>query len=359
MLYISRCLGARRWSVMDTDDYTETACTMKDLERYCLELGVVIKGVDVRDTLETSVRGVVKHVRHIRGVSVYQDEMYMTSLQTKSAFLKGVSIKTLGTEIVSITAENMKDGAFEVVRLSDYGESCGNRILQSLIIPSGCHLVLVIDDKIKLKRFTFKGIEAVNYVLLDLTELTNEKIRENLYTLNRFRHGYNEFEGYIADRKETIDFYKGVGLVVNGPGIHSASTTIASLLSEPGVVCKKLAERYASLFSGIFNVELKFEDTDSTHRRVVNYLIQPVIKSSLQMIQECSLDFVFLRRWSLLILSILYETGNSDEHSVRMLCNYMAYFDVSNEYRSSFLKLCRNTIETVHKFALDRMWVKV
>lgn len=354
MLYISRCLSADSWGVVDTDDYTETRCTMSDLVEACVHHGLDIKGVVLDSASVVDKSGEVFVTKFVKKIDVYQNPSFLKTSQVKSEFLKGISIKTSGTEIVSITAANMKENTFETIRLSDYGTRCANYILKGLVLPRDSRLVIVIDDKIKLSRFTFCGIADIPSVLLDLVELNNEKTRENLYTTNSFRQWYDDFKFFIADRQETFDFYLGVGLLIKGVEKDEFKYGIGKLVSNPVEVCAKLDDRFGSMFMGVLECEVNPTDTTLLNHKLFGYLSRNVVRDFMKKVENGEPLLQFCTQWSSCIVDILADAGVVKKSHLRMLTNYVLYFDVAEKYKEGIVDLCKRTVKWVFDYAVEK-----
>lgn len=142
MLYISRQLGVGKFGVFDTDDMSETAYTFAQIEKIVRDYGIEIKGVTTSISPKSGKLYVSK-------IEVQQNADSVTLLQTKAHMFYGVVIKTYEQEITKIDVPSGLRVPQATIRLSDYGTSCSDNIVNSLSIQFGHELILVLDDSIK------------------------------------------------------------------------------------------------------------------------------------------------------------------------------------------------------------------
>lgn len=186
MLYLSRLVGQNDVGVVDTDDYVEQIISRQ-------ELYILVGGEAV------DIEGVKYHTRRIHGgrvirvidtVDVYQDRKFIRPIQTKWELLNRVSVRTFGSMITAIRWDfrNLKKDV--PLRLSDFGDSLADRILTCNIIVDSPNINLILDDRVKVSRYSFMNIGYMaqggtlvgDYgVTLDISGVTDEKAAELVY----------------------------------------------------------------------------------------------------------------------------------------------------------------------------------
>ena len=180
MLYISRYIYKDSFGVGDTDDGVEEIVSRDNLEEICCTWLVPIEGVQIYwDSF----------MRYITSTCTYQPVETMSQLQIKTKVLKGIEVHTLGSMVTNILW-NKDDILLPVrIRLSDFGDCCGECILSGNRHSRLHQVTLVLDDKISFGQKVFKlrssddtflGRDGVG-VMLDLREITDDAVAERAY----------------------------------------------------------------------------------------------------------------------------------------------------------------------------------
>ena len=197
MLYVSRRLmrnpeGARisyaemRYGVVDTDDNIETIVTEDEI-------------CDAINKYELEVVGFPAYCGLGASGAPYQLPETKTASHLKLELLQGVKIAVYNGEIEDISWGMRERIAPVSIRLSDFGESCGDFVLYNNPDCKGERVVLILDDKLRsitdrsfryescvtTKRLTIWASFGVAWarrgVKFDLRELTNESIASMVY----------------------------------------------------------------------------------------------------------------------------------------------------------------------------------
>lgn len=143
MLYISRYIEKYNYGVYDTDDEVEQAANGQVVLECVNRMGMDIQGVTT--TEDAAIRG----FRTANEIAPFQHPSFVSPAQTKLHLLSHVEIKTWRNMITNITWDFEKIKAPVVIRLSDFGEICADRILYGNT-PVAEHMVtLVVDDSIR------------------------------------------------------------------------------------------------------------------------------------------------------------------------------------------------------------------
>lgn len=209
MLYISRFLGRDKYAVVDTDDGKEEVVYITGI-REAIRAGVEIKGVEV---------SYVNGHPYIDRIGVYQLPNNVTGKQAKMLAMAGVSIKTNGDVITSISWDDniVKDGLR--IRLSDFGRKCGDDMLKEA--RDICHkiVIFVLDDKITVRAHTFISICRTG-AKLDLTAVTKPQQAKLAYwECMESTDLHNPLDSFVIDRRDRflkcaafVELTRGVGI---------------------------------------------------------------------------------------------------------------------------------------------------
>ena len=190
MLFVSKCICRDKsadsqnpieYVVVDTDDGKEEVCSVLDIYTAVVDLGLTIHGFRWVDAGEYVI-------------VPYQDSSTVSKLQLRTLFIDHIDIKVSGNEITSILLDANSIEKASTIRLSDFGTSIADYVLYgNRDVSNGWHpvtkLKLIVDDKIKhvaIKSFsTHSNLRSIGAygmgVILDLTELTNNKVAEAIY----------------------------------------------------------------------------------------------------------------------------------------------------------------------------------
>ena len=207
MLYISKCRGKSKYEVIDTDDGVAEVVT------YGQVVDAVRSGVDIK-----GVKCFIKDgVPYIQEVKVYQHQDSMTVRQTKAKVLAGVDIKLHNGEITSF---NWVDSIVQPnvrIRLSDYGSKCADGIFETGMWKHKVPIIIVLDDKIKLRRQSLTGACQCSQLKIDVSEVTDIKTLNIVYKeLIENAGRMSTVEEYAIDRYNRLEKVAIYGVVAHG-----------------------------------------------------------------------------------------------------------------------------------------------
>lgn len=185
MLYISRYVDFAQYGVADTDDGVEEICTLADIKDAVLNCGLDVKGVQVKRGTRPGMRD------RLHDVFAYQGTPVSNRLQVKTNMLSCVEVITFGEMITSIRWRSNNIVEPVTIRLSDFGTSCGDRILYGNIEERTHRVTLVFDDKCRVSPRSLEcgGLRGHCRVIgelglglrLDLREVTDNEYAEMIY----------------------------------------------------------------------------------------------------------------------------------------------------------------------------------
>lgn len=150
MLYVSRRIYPEKYGVYDTEDNVEEVVDGYTFDKYCIDLGVDIKGVDI----------VNSYVDIVQRIAPYQPVETLSQKQIKLKMLTGVNIKVWRGSITSIWWDDTPVSEPVRIRLSDFAGKIADCVfLRETNI--GFHKVtLVLDDNIDVRLRSFDVMET-------------------------------------------------------------------------------------------------------------------------------------------------------------------------------------------------------
>ena len=329
MLYVSRSAGERKWGIVDTDDYIETVVSENKLRQLIREADIEIKGVTVYND---PFRG-----RQLQNVEVFQNPEFSTGKIAKAALLMGVEIRVSGTDIVGIFVRRKLTQPEVRVRLSDYGTSCSTRILREISVFEGQKLVIVLDDKIKIQPNTFKGIGYLERVMLDVTEVNDEKLLHKAYTSDNYAGGYNNIDRYILDRPERTEFWKAVGVLYYGVGPHSVAFKLSDVLQNIDGLSKQLEEHFGKNFKAVM-AQTPALKNERSRNFLIYYVNNKVISTVLNADADGTMSWEIARKYVYDFEGILRDNSTLNKLNLHMLTHYLVWFSPSDEIKNLFTK---------------------
>lgn len=349
MLYINRFVGDGSYGVVDTDDGSETVISHSDLSKCCIELGLDIKGVTIaKRTLSGGGQADC-----IFDVKVYQSDASLTSKQTKDLLLRGVDVKTYKGEIVSI---EVKPGSVPVgyrLRLSDYGNSCGEYILKSM--PeywNNPFLVLVLDDKVRINGKTLKWMTK-HGVSVDTHEVTDQKViwivcRELTQSLTKM----DMVKSYVFDSQDRMDFYMSFAILSRWGNEHPTITGIGDVVHDARKATRIVLKKYKSEFLKMASNEHKWTVRGIIHNESIDFLkwlADPINRGILDFG-----DYDSLRKSNFMqIFRVLREASACNPYVLLRFENFFNWFIVDSEMQSVFVDFCRNTGNFLYSYSLQ------
>lgn len=170
MLYISRCIGETKYGVVDTDDGTETIVPIGVLASAVRNLKLEIKGAVFTD-MPSFGDG-----EYVGSIFPQQPTETMTQLQVKTNLLHHVDIKVHQSTITSIRWRSDEITCPVKIRLSDFGEVLGDRVLNGNRPSVRYPVTLIFDNRVRLESCSLwrpASLETSRGLILDIRELTD------------------------------------------------------------------------------------------------------------------------------------------------------------------------------------------
>lgn len=346
MLYISRRIGQASWGVIDTDDYSETVCKLEDLEAAVIVAGLEIKGVTLGGS--PIVDGILKIPgSYIEKIDVYQDPKYSSSLQAKVAMLYGVVVKTLESTIVGIDIPSGLKVQHVYLRLSDFGKSCGDSMLQMIHLESHTSLSIILDDKISITRRTFSGLTHCDNILLDVREVTNKRTIDNVYLCDCFLRSVDAFVGYMLDSQSRLDLYKGVR-AVEGIGISKHNRDVVNDVQTLLYFPVKDMSRTSSLVSSYYEKEfLAMASAELLPKHITHYsgYIDMYIQDGRVRGIVNNDDYAYCWGCRNSVFFVLNRLTTMSAKGLSRLLRYHTLFEASDVLKRAYVDLCKNVVK--------------
>lgn len=252
MLYVSRSLGMNKWCVYDTDDDTEEQTTSQKIQDALLS-GVEIKGAKLVNNAGSMIQSRVS-------VNVYVPEGMGSSASVKAATLLGLNIPVRNGEILGVgwNPYAVKDG--QRIRLSVYGNKCSNFIF-TRTIGTTVKAVIVFDDKVAVKRYTFKDAFRMSALTIDIREVSSDKVAKYLYDeyfLN-YRGVWKNVRNRILDTEDRYAVFECLAAVYTSDISRYLSSRARH---EVHSVIDKVAEFLNPVFKRVCTMKLKLGSED-------------------------------------------------------------------------------------------------
>lgn len=319
MLYVSRFFGRDKYAVMDTDDGKEEVVYITNIQN-AVRAGVEIKGVEV-DYIDGHP--------YIKTIRVYQLPNNVTGKQAKMLAMAGVSIKTNGDVITSISWDDniVKDGMR--IRLSDFGRKCGDDMLKEARDSCNKSVIFVLDDNITVRAHTFISINRTG-AKLDLTAVTRPQQAKLAYwECMGSVDIHNSLDSYVIDRQDRflkcvafVGMTKGVGISEEFP-----PETIAWLEDLRFEAFKELAD-----------CQFKFVGDFRSKARAKEYIAALKPFESVWRSQPTDFDRVFLYD-KCTVFTALDRATTCNPKTLKEFSNMISWFIVSQCMKDLYVKL--------------------
>lgn len=232
------------YGVVDSDDGVEDRCDAGTLVNLISDYGIKIEGVNFRTS------GGMQPVIDRSAIHVVQCDRWVKAEAVKLKMLHGVEVITFKDQITNISCNISRDVS---VRLSKYGSSCANYVFYDSDIKGQGRLTVVLDNNIKLSKYTLWWLDNVN-VLVDVTEVTDEEKLKRIYFNFLSHHQFWEvtlfdYFKHIIDEPSRKEFYIARGLVEGR--LDKECGGADELIQDTALVEQRLVEQYWGRFSAV------------------------------------------------------------------------------------------------------------
>lgn len=347
MLYLSRYIGDK-YGIIDTDDNVETVVTWQELRRILL-LGINIVGVDYAIV---NGFGRKKRILNVFGIEPYQEASSVTGRLAKLKALSGVDIRLRGDTIISISwnADTIKKGIR--VLLSDYGSALGDRAFDNSRYKADTEVTFILDDKVRTTKASFTNFFS-SCSVLDITEVTNQKTINNIYSAFIDQAKRSSIINFIDDHIIDADADRLRG--------YQAIGAVYSFNHPSGVVFTEedkefVSDHFRDMFLRLCHSKIAFAETPKAKMMLQLHLV--TLRKHIDFWYSTQSDFTTVfNKDGCRILRILQEASMLNPKSLWLLTSYLTIFRSDGEIKSAYVDFCKRgyiwCLETAMKLGLS------
>lgn len=324
MLYVSRIAGINKWGITDSDDNVETVVTLSQLEKYIL-LGLQIEGVEANVRM---YRGRQK-VEVLR-VRVYQDAAHSTAQRAKAIVMQGIDMRVKGGKILSVSWDSSRLKDVTTIKLSGYGQKCENFIFVSTPLPT-TKVIIVVDDRVQIKKQTFKRVFNLTNVTLDIRNCTNPKTATYIY--EEYYLGYNGMDSNVGNRildnTDRQELWKAIDVVFHGR---------AHWHTMPMGISVEVSKKFEREFSDFANLKLELCD-GQLHLQNLQIYANRIAHEKAFWRSNCQ-DYDTVKEKDEHVLHAIRVCVPCNYYKMTRFINFMEWFYPSDAIQSVFVELC-------------------
>lgn len=331
MLYITRVSGDQKYWVFDTDDGVETEHTAEDIWKACLIYNIEIKGVEI-DEFHT-----------ITDIRVWQSVDSLTRAQVKAKVLLGLDVIVANGEIASMVSEDKLTVDTVKVRLSDYGNRCGEAICQRLVLNESETLILVLDDKVNISSKTFLGISQDDSVYVDCSEVTREDTLDALYLTEVASNSNNNWiYAHVIDSNARRDKWVGIGLVRGSSSVGLMPEGIAGAFQSYSDTLREVTEFFRADFMALKD-GLRFEFDEQHSFWIKSFVESLEVRRFLKVEGDSRKEYEVCHTSCYMLLRHLISWDPKIQDLARFL-RYDRYFTPYPEFKQLLVSICRDWV---------------
>ena len=355
MFYISRRIGATRYGVVDTEDGREDIMTFDEVRKAVCEYGVNIVGVTKRR------RGTYFVVDKIE---VYVPDSRRSTNENKLRFMSGVNVKAQDGVIVDVDWKSPDINTPErVVRLSDYGTSCGPTILSQRTVKDGMlrhvadqKLTIVLDDKIKTVRKTFKGCYGTGLVF-DLREVTNKQTADWFYADLGVGASISQVRRTVIDREDRLVPFISL-LIFEFSNFDECASYVPDRAEAERLVTQKYLKQLVkvpSKFDYTLTQDMYFDAFANQYCRWLRDHYNEVMSADFDVVWNNYMN-IHYGRYSNLYSCILRGFVGGESAGYRRLRRYLTLNNPAPEAKDAFLQIFRKINEVFIEYGTLKHW---
>lgn len=328
MLILKKQLTEIKYEVLDTDDNVVEVDTRDNLIRYVKDLGLKIQGVDV----------------DAKGYVTFNPQYNYSIKETKFKILRGVDIHVENGELVNLSYnESLQD---TTIKLSDYCNFIAPHCFKpSFGIKTNSHIILILDNSLEFKSFSFIDCFYCGVIKMDITALSDKKA-EYVYKEAMKADALGLFpynNSCIIDNAERLNYYWADSIMNKGFLLFNGQVSkLEEVLPDVDKYTKLMRKKYLKLFEHVANAEIRFNKNVCRAEREVQ--CATIIKQGIVNIgwrKERARTFKVVYRKFLTIDKPL---------SVDKLYNFVMIFNADEYCWSLWDRFCNNILEFVNKY---------
>lgn len=328
MLILKKQLTEIKYEVLDTDDNVVEVDTRDNLIRYVKDLGLKIQGVDV----------------DAKGYVTFNPQYNYSIKETKFKILRGVDIHVENGELVNLSYnESLQD---TTIKLSDYCNFIAPHCFKpSFCIKTNSHIILILDNSLEFKSFSFIDCFYCGVIKMDITALSDKKA-EYVYKEAMKADALGLFpynNSCIIDNAERLNYYWADSIMNKGFLLFNGQVSkLEEVLPDVDKYTELMKKKYLKLFEHAANAEIRFNKNVCRAEREVQ--CATIIKQGIVNIgwrKERARTFKVVYRKFLTIDKPL---------SVDKLYNFVMIFNADEYCWSLWDRFCNNILEFVNKY---------
>ena len=246
MLILKKQLTEIKYEVLDTDDNVVEIDTRDNLIRYVKDLGLKIRGVDV----------------DAKGYVTFNPQYNYSIKETKFKILRGVDIHVENGELVNLSYnESLQD---TTIKLSDYCNFIAPHCFKpSFGIKTNSHIILILDNSLEFKSFSFIDCFYCGVIKMDITALSDKKA-EYVYKEAMKADALGLFpynNSCIIDNAERLNYYWADSIMNKGFLLFNGQVSkLEEVLPDVDKYTKLMKKKYLKLFEHVANAEIRFNE---------------------------------------------------------------------------------------------------
>ena len=328
MLILKKQLTEIKYEVLDTDDNVVEVDTRDNLIRYVKDLGLKIQGVDV----------------DAKGYVTFNPQYNYSIKETKFKILRGIDIHVENGELVNLSYnESLQD---TTIKLSDFCNFIAPHCFKpSFGIKTNSHIILILDNSLEFKSFSFIDCFYCGVIKMDITALSDKKA-EYVYKEAMKADALGLFpynNSCIIDNAERLNYYWADSIMNKGFLLFNGQVSkLEEVLPDVDKYTKLMRKKYLKLFEHVANAKIRFNKNVCRAEREVQ--CATIIKQGIVNIgwrKERARTFKVVYRKFLTIDKPL---------SVDKLYNFVMIFNADEYCWSLWNRFCNNILEFVNKY---------
>lgn len=338
MLYISRSFGTSKYGVVDTDDDVETIIDWAELCEAVLVHGLSINGVSTAINAEGE--------RLVTIAEPYQDMRYYTQAHIKAKTLLGVDIVTYKHIIVRITVDGSVAADGVRIRLSEFGSMInGKMLIQWINNTSNKFATLVLDDNITVYELSPTVGMAGFY--LDIREVSDEHLVSEMYKalVAMVFVPQDKWDKYLMDLPERNRMWRCLYLLDEAGGVEEDTKAVLATFPDVDELAIHISEMYKDDFLKVATGSLGVEYFSSLYMNSSIGLARHHKDAEPFKLE----DYDALKKSFIGMFHLLRVASNVEYSVLRRFENYILYFDVADDIKEIYIKLCTNFMDSVKR----------
>lgn len=335
MLYISRLIPVCKYGVVDTDDNQETIVTQDQLKDLVLTLGLDIKGVVVKQSpFGATVEEVVP----------YQKPEDYSRLHLRTKVLKGVDIRVYNGEITGIFINDDALAPKTVIKLSDYGTHLSDSVMLRRNKPSRDKKVIIVLNAGMVTSESMPSIHMCS-IIWDVSALPDDVVAGVYSEFMQANAYYTKiWDNLVIDNPERASVWKCIKCLNSSRQDAQEYKDILSKVPDSAKLSRRIAKLYWNDFKQVADLSIV------TIPKSMQGMFRSIVMNWRS--NGGKLDYASLRSSFAVVFGLLRHTSSTGEREINRFDNYLSNFDVPEEVKELYKKMCLNIVA----FAESEAW---